>query len=81
MISATVSSQGQVTIPVSIRKALDVKVGDRIVYEPNQDGSVLMKKAESIKELSDRISSYIKPGTTPVSDFSDYYAKHREVKL
>ena len=81
MILATVSSQGQVTIPVIIRKALDIKEGDRVVYEQNQDGSVLMKKAESVKELSDRISSYIKPGTTPISDFSDYYTKFREAPL
>ena len=81
MHSAIVSSQGQVTIPAAIRKALDIKKGDRVIYEPNRDGSVLIKKAESIEELSNRISSFIKLGTLPISDFSEHYQKNREVKL
>ena len=81
MVFATVSSQGQVTIPAIIRKSLDVKAGDRIVYELNPNGSVLMKKAEPIEDLSNRISGYIKPGTEPVSDFKEYYRKHRKTNL
>ena len=77
MLYSTVSSQGQVTIPVVIRKALDIKEGDKVVFESNRDGNVFIKRAESIEAVSDRISSYIKAGTTPISDFSDYYQKNR----
>ncbi|MBI4288135.1 MAG: AbrB/MazE/SpoVT family DNA-binding domain-containing protein [Chloroflexi bacterium] len=41
MASATVTSKGQVVIPVEIRKKLDIKKGTRIYFEERGDEVVL----------------------------------------
>ncbi len=38
MSEATVTSKGQVTIPVQVRKALGIEAGDRLVFELRKDG-------------------------------------------
>lgn len=38
MPEATVTSKGQVTIPVQVRKALGIEAGDRLVFELRDDG-------------------------------------------
>ncbi len=38
VVRAKVTSKGQVTIPVSIRKRLGLKPGDHLRFEPGKDG-------------------------------------------
>jgi len=38
MPEATVTSKGQITIPVQVRKALGLEAGDRLVFELRDDG-------------------------------------------
>jgi AbrB family looped-hinge helix DNA binding protein len=38
MPEATITSKGQITIPVQIRKALGLEAGDRLVFELRDDG-------------------------------------------
>ena len=42
MITSTVSSKGQVTIPKVIRKFLKVEKYDKIVFIPLEDGKVMI---------------------------------------
>ncbi len=35
---ATVTSKGQITIPATVRKALDLHQGDQVVFEIEEDG-------------------------------------------
>lgn len=42
MISSTISSKGQVTIPKKIREFLKVGTFDKIVFIPLEDGQVLI---------------------------------------
>jgi antitoxin PrlF len=35
---ATVTSKGQITIPVEIRRLLGAKTGDKLAFEPTSDG-------------------------------------------
>ena len=37
--SATVTSKGQITIPVEIRRSLGLNEGDQVVFEISDDGS------------------------------------------
>ena len=39
---AKVSSQGQVTIPVEVRKALNLKAGDKVAFYVNEKGEVVV---------------------------------------
>ena len=38
MPEATITSKGQITIPVQVRKALGLEAGDRLVFELRDDG-------------------------------------------
>ena len=38
MPEATVTSKGQITIPVQVRKALGLEAGDRLMFELRDDG-------------------------------------------
>lgn len=52
MITSTVSSKGQVTIPKKIREFLKVEKFDKIVFIPLEDGKVMItSKQTSVSEL------------------------------
>lgn len=42
-VPATVTSKGQVTLPKDVRKALDLKAGDKVVFRVHRDRAVLAK--------------------------------------
>jgi AbrB family looped-hinge helix DNA binding protein len=44
---AKVSANGQVTIPVEIRRLLGLKSGDKILFFQNEDGEIVMDNASS----------------------------------
>jgi antitoxin PrlF len=51
MDRATITSKGQTTIPKSVRDALGLKAGDRVVFVPQPDGTALMMPTVKIEEL------------------------------
>lgn len=53
MSEAAVTSKGQITIPVGIRKSLRLKAQDRVVFTRLVDGTVVMRaKVRSIADLA-----------------------------
>lgn len=78
--SITVTSKGQTTLPVQVRRqlGLDKKGGVLQIQFNESRGELIISKAPSLNELSNKISSYIKPGTTPLTDVGEYYQQHRE---
>ena len=42
MITGTISSKGQITIPKKIRELLKVETSDKIVFVPLEDGKVMI---------------------------------------
>ena len=44
---ARVSANGQVTVPVEIRKKLNLKEGDKILFFERSDGEVIINNASS----------------------------------
>ena len=58
-ISRKLSSQGQVTIPVSIREQLGVTAGDQILFITSDDGEIRLSKRRllSAAELSGILGS------------------------
>jgi AbrB family looped-hinge helix DNA binding protein len=52
MPSAKVTSKGQITIPIEVRKALGLKPGARIDFYESDDGAFALRaKTGSIKEM------------------------------
>jgi antitoxin PrlF len=48
MILATVTSKGQVTIPIEVRELLKIKAGDQIVFEQLESGGFVVKPAQFV---------------------------------
>jgi antitoxin PrlF len=65
MAAATVTSKGQITIPVQVRAALGVDVGDRIEFVEVGKGEFnIVAATGSVKELSGFLK---RKGRRPVS--------------
>jgi AbrB family looped-hinge helix DNA binding protein len=53
---STVSSKGQTTIPVEVRKSLDLHSGDTILFEFDDNGKVSLRKVP----IEDEARDYLK---------------------
>jgi AbrB family looped-hinge helix DNA binding protein len=53
MSFATLTSQGQTTIPKAVRTAANLKAGDRIHFAVLEDGVIIVRvKNQSIRDIS-----------------------------
>lgn len=65
MLTATVSSNGQVTLPTEILIALGLKPGDRIVFIKMENGNyAVVPRTHSVKKLNGMLR---RPAQKPVS--------------
>jgi bifunctional DNA-binding transcriptional regulator/antitoxin component of YhaV-PrlF toxin-antitoxin module len=76
----TVTSKGQTTLPAPLRRklGLDSKGGVLNIRFDEAKNELVVSKTLSIDELSEKLSSYIKPGTRPLTDVDAYYQANRE---
>ena len=44
---AKISANGQITLPVEIRRSLGLKSGDKVLFLQNQNGDIILTKASS----------------------------------
>jgi len=79
MLTATLSSKGQVVVPARLRRNLKLRAGDTIVFT-EEPGRVVLQRRESWDELSERFNSWIKPGTAPLEDVHGFFDQ-REPRL
>lgn len=62
MASSTVTSKGQITIPVEVRRALKLDTGSRVEFVEQSDGSYeLIAATRSVKELKGIVKSRVGP--------------------
>ena len=74
MTTATLSTRGQIVIPAEIRNLVDLKPGDKLTVDVSDDASeIRLRKKETLDEMADRLSQYVKPGTPPLLDVHGYY--------
>ena len=67
MSESTVTSKGQITIPVDVRTSLSLHAGERVVFNTLEDGTVIMRaKNRSILDLEGSLSDS-NPTKTKVS--------------
>jgi len=73
MTTITVSSRGQIVIPAVFRRKLNLKEGDQLRIEiDEQSNELTMQRVESIDEMTTRFNSWIKPGTEPLMDLRSF---------
>jgi antitoxin PrlF len=64
MSRATVTSKGQITLPVEVRRTLRLEFGDAVTFEPSGDGAyVIRPEAGEIRKLK----GIVAPPGEPVS--------------
>ena len=74
MATAALSSKGQITIPIEVRKKLGLKTGDRIGFIENENGEFVLKpKTGSIMNLKGIIKRTGKPVT--IQEMNETIAK------
>ncbi len=78
----TITSKGQTTLPAAMRRKLGIGPagGALAIHFNERRGELIISKPASINELSQRISSYIKPNTAPLADVDDFYQRNRLAK-
>jgi bifunctional DNA-binding transcriptional regulator/antitoxin component of YhaV-PrlF toxin-antitoxin module len=76
----TITSKGQTTLPVAIRRqlGLDRSGGILRINFDERKSELVISKPTSITELSKRASAHIKPGTKPVHTVDEYYQTNRK---
>ncbi len=76
----TITRKGQATIPARYRQKLGISSQGGVLDMRFDEakGELVITKAPSIDELSQKISSYIKPRTKPLVDVDTYYQNTRE---
>lgn len=45
---AKVSTNGQLTLPIEIRRSLGIKSGDKVLFIQNPDGDIVLRNASDI---------------------------------
>lgn len=54
-VTAKITSKNQVTIPKSIRTALDIKSHDHIIFYTNEQGDVVIKSVDKKKAFWEKV--------------------------
>jgi len=55
---AKVSANGQITVPVEIRRLLEIKTGDKLLFMCNENGEVIVKNT-SLYSLQEAQKAFI----------------------
>ena len=78
MDEVTLTSKGQVTIPVKVRRALGLDTSSRLLVTFDADTqSLTMSKVLSPRELVAMTSRLERKEIPPVTDVDAYYQEHR----
>jgi AbrB family looped-hinge helix DNA binding protein len=74
MATAAITSKGQITIPVEVRRKLGLKAGDRVGFIENENGEYVLKpKTGSIMNLKGIVKWTGKPVT--IEEMNETIAK------
>ena len=74
MSVTTLSTRGQVVIPAEVRATVGLTAGDKITVTVSNDGlEIRLRKQETLDEMAERLSQYVKPGTPPLLDVHGFY--------
>jgi len=74
MATATVTSKGQITIPIEVRTELNLKPGDRVDFVRNKIGGfVLFPKNGSVKRLKGMFGKF--PRTVSLEEMDEAIAR------
>ena len=67
MATATLTSKGQITIPKTVRDALELREGDKVDFMLTENGEALLKPMTKKVAVDDIFGKLYKFGRKPVS--------------
>lgn len=62
MTTATLTSKHQITIPKAIRQQMNLHEGDRIEFQPNANGEIILQKNRQSPKSDGAAAQFIKSG-------------------
>lgn len=68
MVTAQVTSKGQITIPVDVRKSLGLRPGSRVTFIPTPGGYEIRTQKASIRDLEGVVPPLEEPVTLEEMD-------------
>ncbi len=82
MSTITLTSKGQVTLPVEARRLLNLQDGDKLIVSINREARTLsLSKPMTFDELSTMVQGFIKKRNKgkikSIKNVDEYYQKHR----
>lgn len=78
MTMITLTSKGQLTLPVEVRRALGLKDSDKLELSYNPENrKVTISKPMTVEELSAMTSQLPRKKINPIADVDAYYQAHR----
>ena len=77
---AKISANGQITVPVEIRRLLGLKAGDKILFFQNQGGEIVLSNASAAAICKAQTAFAGLAGELGVSDENDVQALVDEVR-
>ncbi|WP_343209189.1 AbrB/MazE/SpoVT family DNA-binding domain-containing protein [Anaerolentibacter hominis] len=66
---AKISANGQITVPVEIRRRLGLKSGDKILFFQNQNGEIVVSNASATANKDFLILNLKRPKCMTVAEF------------
>jgi antitoxin PrlF len=78
MTMVTLTSKGQLTLPIEVRRALGLKDSDKleVVYNP-ENRKITISKPMTVDELTAMTSRLPRKNIAPITDVNAYYQTHR----
>lgn len=78
----TITSKGQTTLPAEVRRKLGLgAAGGVLQIDFNEhEGKLVITKPLSVRELSQLASSYIQPGSVPLTNVDEFYQANRQAR-
>ena len=78
MSTVTLTSKGQLTLPVAIRQSLGLRESEKLEVSINlEQQTITLRKPSRLEDLSAKYGKLIPKGAEPVTDASAYYQAHR----